>query len=336
MPSSLSSVTSVTFKATSGVPPNVITHGTQTIDLAVLSLGANSVQVTNSGIVDALSSGSTISHSLQIVHGGLSVVETAGTPYVPPPPVILDTNGVTLKYTSSSIPSGSPNPYIVNVSGTYYAVMSSDNSDSKSKIKAYAANFSQPITNNTAISHFLANGTKIPFNQIVTTLMTDMSSMFDSVRFFNQRISSWDTSKVTNMTSMFYGVSGFNNGNNPGIENSGIAGIGYWDTSKVTNMTSMFSGCPMNSNIGSWDVSSVINMEQMFYNSSFTNGNNNPPSIGSWQTLNVKNMIGMFAYCYYFNRDISTWNVSGLLENPMPFFSQNSSLTNAQLPLAFR
>ena len=298
--SSLSSVTSVTLKATSGVPPNVITHGTQTIDLAGLTLGPNSVEITHPGIKSALSSGSTISHSLQIVHGGFSVVETAGAPYVPPPPVILDTNGVTLKYTSSSIPSGSPNPYIVNVSGTYYAVMSSDNSDSKSKIKAYAANFSQPITNNTAISHFLANGTKIPFNQIVTTLMTDMSSMFDSVRFFNQRISSWDTSKVTNMSFMF-------------------------------------AGCPMNSNIGSWDVSSVINMERMFFGTSFTNGNNNPPSIGSWQTLNVKNMIGMFAYCYYFNRDISTWNVSGLLENPMPFFSQGSDLTNPLLlPPAFR
>jgi surface protein len=128
----------------------------------------------------------------------------------------------------------------------------------------------------------------------------------------------------------------FNNGNNPGIENSGIAGIGYWYTSKVTNMSYMFSSCSLNSNIGSWDVSSVINMEQMFHGSSFTNGNNNHPSIGSWQTLNVKNMKRMFHNCYYFNRDISTWNVSGLSENPMPLFSQNSSLTNAQLPLAFR
>jgi surface protein len=101
-------------------------------------------------------------------------------------------------------------------------------------------------------------------------------------------------------------------------------------------MSYMFSSCSLNSNIGSWDVSSVINMEQMFHGSSFTNGNNNHPSIGSWQTLNVKNMKRMFHNCYYFNRDISTWNVSGLSENPMPLFSQNSSLTNAQLPLAFR
>ena len=333
--SSLSSVTKATFTATSGVPPNVVIHGTQTIDLAGLSLGANSVEITNPGIKSALGSGNTINHYLQLEHGGLTVVSTAGTPYVPPPPVMLDTNGVTLKYTSSSIPSGQSNPYIVQVSGTYYAVMSSNNDDSKSKIQAYAANFSQPITN-PYVSPFVANGTKIPFNQIVTTLMTDMSNMFYSIGNFNSNISSWDTSSVTNMTSMFQGASWFNNGNNPGIENSGIAGIGYWNTSKVTNMSSMFSSCSLNSNIGSWDVSSVINMEQMFYGSSFNNGNNNHPSIGSWQTLNVKNMKRMFHYSYYFNRDISTWNVSGLLENPMPLFSQNSGLTNALLPPAFR
>ena len=210
MPSSLSSVTSVTFKATSGVPPNVITHGTQTIDLAVLSLGTNSVQVTNSGIVDALSSGNTINHFLQIEHGGLSVVSTAGAPYPTPPPplVILDTNGVTLKYTSSSIPSGQSNPYIVQVSGTYYAVMN-NSQHSINMIKGYAANFSQPIIN-PYVSPFVANGTKIPFNQIVTTLMTDMGSMFQSYMNFNEPIDSWDTSNVTNMFAMFYAASAFN------------------------------------------------------------------------------------------------------------------------------
>jgi surface protein len=332
-----SSLTGVTLNVTSGTPP--VNVGTQTIPVASLSVGANSVQITDPDIVSALGSGTTIDYSLSCSYAnGKSVVLTAGTPYVPPsppPPVMLDTNGVTLKYTLSSIPSGQPNPYIVQVSGTYYAVMSSNNDDSKSKITAYAANFSQPITN-PYVSPFVANGTKIPFNQIVTTLMTDMSNMFYSIGNFNSNISSWDTSSVTNMTSMFNGASLFNNGNNPGIENSGIAGIGYWYTSKVTNMSYMFSSCSLNSNIGSWDVSSVINMEQMFHGSSFTNGNNNHPSIGSWQTLNVKNMKRMFHNCYYFNRDISTWNVSGLSENPMPLFSQNSSLTNAQLPLAFR
>ena len=76
-------------------------------------------------------------------------------------------------------------------------------------IKGYAANFSQPIIN-PYVSPFVANGTKIPFNQIVTTLMTDMGSMFQSYMNFNEPIDSWDTSNVTNMFAMFYAASAFN------------------------------------------------------------------------------------------------------------------------------
>lgn len=324
------SLTKMTFTATSGN----VTHGTQEIDIQQgVKLGANSILITHPGIKSALSSGSTINHSLQLEYGGgLSVVKFDGTPYVPPPPIMLDTNGVTLKYTSSSIPSGQSNPYIVQVSGTYYAVMSSNNDDSKSKITAYAANFSQPITN-PYVSPFVANGTKIPFNRIVTTLMTDMSNMFYNAAYFNQNLSTWDTSNVTNMTSMFYSAHAFNNGDNIPISGNTNSGIGYWNTSKVTNMTEVFyNALNFNRDIGSWDVSSVNNMDRMFgfaYN--FNNGNN-IPSIGSWQTLNVQSMKATFYSARSFNRNISGWTVSGLLQNPMPYFSDRSGLTSNTIP----
>jgi len=62
-----------------------------------------------------------------------------------------------------------------------------------------------------------------------------MSSMFKDTDLESLDLSKWDTSKVTNMSSMFENCSvtdlslsyGFNNSN-------------YWDTSKVTNMSSMF------------------------------------------------------------------------------------------------
>jgi len=213
MPLPSSSLTGVTFKATSGVPPNVITHGIQTIDLQGLSLGDNSVELIHPGILTALESGATVNHSLQLEYSGLSVVSTAGTPY-PTPPVMLDTNGVTLKYTLSSIPSGQSNPYIIQVpegSGTYYAVMSSNNDDSISKISAYANLVGSTPNPTTATPSFTApDNTPIPFNRIVTTLMTNMYVMFAHLHYFNQPIASWDTSSVTNMGYMFYEARVFN------------------------------------------------------------------------------------------------------------------------------
>jgi surface protein len=207
-------LTGVTLNVTSGNPP--VPVGTQTIPVSSLSVGANSVQITpGSSILAAIGSGATIDYSLSCSYAnGKSVVSTAGTPYPLPPPVMLDTNGVTLKYTLSSIPSGQSNPYIIQVpegSGTYYAVMSSNNDDSISKIRAYANLVGSNPNPTTATPSFTApDNTPIPFNRIVTTLMTNMYVMFAHLHYFNQPIASWDTSSVTNMGYMFYEARVFN------------------------------------------------------------------------------------------------------------------------------
>ena len=129
--------------------------------------------------------------------------------------------------------------------------------------------------------------------------VTNMSRMFGGgatfggARSFNQDISGWDVSSVTNMTGMFRGAKSFNQP------------IGAWDVSSVTNMTGMFRGAKsFNQPIGAWDVSSVTNMYRMF---EFAESFNQP--IGEWDVVRVIDMRSMFHGAESFNQDISEWYV---------------------------
>ena len=91
------------------------------------------------------------------------------------------------------------------------------------------------------------------FNDIDTSLITDMSYLFAECEPFNGDISKWNTSKVTNMSYMFFNAFTFNQN------------ISRWDTSKVTDMQWMFYGATsFNQNISRWKVSNVRHTTYMF------------------------------------------------------------------------
>ncbi|CAE7252257.1 unnamed protein product [Symbiodinium sp. CCMP2592] len=127
-----------------------------------------------------------------------------------------------------------------------------------------------------------------------TSAVTDMTDMFSRAAAFNQDIGRWDTSRVTSMDRMFRGAIAFNQD------------IGSWDTSRVTSMDSMFRGASsFNQDIGSWDTSRVTNMEGLFDSAVAFN-----QDIGSWDTSRVTSMARMFRKSAAFNQDIGSWDTS--------------------------
>ena len=94
-------------------------------------------------------------------------------------------------------------------------------------------------------------------------------------------ISTWNVTKVTDMSSLFSDIT---------LQNldSEITGINSWDVSNVTNMSSMFQNSKFNGNLSNWDVSNVERMDSMFQNAHFDNN-----SILSWNFRNDGTFIAM-------------------------------------------
>ena len=276
--------------------PGVLSYSSSDTSVAEVDLWG---QVTIKGVVGT----ATISVTQAASNDGRYIAAAVSTQVVvsapPIPRLSLAANGVTIVASDDPIPSF---PWFVqeNPRGTgleWFAIV--DNS-AKSYITSYAKNQLTGINYFTSLS---LNSGLIPFNNIVTTLTTDMGGMFANATTFNQAISSWDTSRVTLMYSMFSNASAFNQP------------IGLWNTSIVGNMSSMFYiASSFNQNIGSWNTSNVTDMAYMFSNAIMFNQN-----IGSWNTSNVTNMYQMFTNASAFNQNISQWNTSNVTDMSFMF-----------------
>ena len=167
------------------------------------------------------------------------------------------------------------------------------------------------VSNRTTLIQALGSGRDM--STVVTTRLTDLTSVFQNQTSFNDNISSWDVSNVTSMIQLFNGASSFNQD------------ISNWDVSNTFNMNEVFAGASsFNQDISSWNTSAALYMSRMFYNATSFNQN-----IGNWNVSSVENMEWIFFNASSFNQDIGNWDVSSV--TTMTYMFRDAAAFNQDL-----
>lgn len=96
-------------------------------------------------------------------------------------------------------------------------------------------------------------GLDADLNFIDTSLITDMSNLFNSLDIRNIKIDKWDVSKVRNMSGMFSNCWKFS------------CDLSSWDVSNVTDTSKMFYMCEnFNCDLSGWYISNKVEALLMF------------------------------------------------------------------------
>ena len=151
-----------------------------------------------------------------------------------------------------------------------------------------------------------------------TSKVTSMEELFKDKQDFKDIPLKWNTSKVTNMSKMFSGCTNLN-------QNIKL------NTLKVTDMSNMFNDCPNFNQPINFDTSRVTDMSNMFngctnFNQQFNDFFFQKKKRENFNTTNVTNMSEMFSGCTNFNQTI-TFNTGKVTDmsnmfNGCPNFNQ--------------
>ena len=105
-----------------------------------------------------------------------------------------------------------------------------------------------------------------------------------------------DTSKITDMSGMFYKCTSLQN-----------LDVSKWDVSNVEYMRGMFYKCTSleTLDVSKWNVSNVEDMRYMFNECTSLKS----LDVSKWDVSNVKDMSGMFFECKSLDTDTTMWNI---------------------------
>ena len=176
--------------------------------------------------------------------------------------------------------------------------------------------FSQYKYENAEFVDLLTDLRFIDASKIDTSKVTNMYSMFRMTSSLSTLdVSKWDTSQVTDMNNMFSGASSLT-----------TLDVSKWNTSEVTSMVYMFSDTSSltNLDVSKWNTGNVISMSAMFSGASSLTS----LDVSNWNTSKVVRMGSMFQGARsLINLDVSKWNTSNV-ESMFQMFIHARSLTN--------
>ncbi|WP_156286331.1 BspA family leucine-rich repeat surface protein [Oceanivirga salmonicida] len=196
---------------------------------------------------------------------------------------------------------------------------------SKSKWESEVINKSI-LQKETSTLKFESNNIKFPDNSsnfFRTNIFTYTNPKGTGTKIKLDIPNNMDTSNVTNMAGMFYGVL------------VDIPDLSNWDTSNVTDMGAMFSyTLKANPDVSKWKTSNVTNMASMFYNAAAAKlrKNDGASMTKSWDVRKVVSMQSMFSsdgnseFKVVSDPEIGTWNADSL-ENASYMFAKNNEAT---------
>ena len=179
--------------------------------------------------------------------------------------------------------------------------------DSTDKTAYYYAEPEKVYLNTDSSNMFLSrfgeqeikNILEVDLSNFDTSKVTNMASMFNAMpKLTSLNLSNFDTSKVTNMSYMF-----------SAIRNLITLNLSNFDTSKVTNMQYMFAGMHnvTTLNLSNFDTSKVTNMQYMFAGMR----NLTALNLSNFNTSQVTNMHSMFgAMSSLTTLDLSSFDTS--------------------------